>query len=212
MKKIKLYRIVDHNKNASYDEDAISFESLYDSETESKLERKFLTSNRKSKYSATAYCSRLPLYYIANAYSFNFLITILALTLFSHSIEKSVHSRISSSFTLILTSFSFKVVTSKSLPSVSYLTNLDKYQIVNILFLALCCVWHTCCFVFQFYYLDMYALIVLSLVFMFIQLFFTFVLFKTYKKVLILQRREIDFIEKQQKQQQHDIYFKETAV
>jgi hypothetical protein len=132
--------------------------------------------------------------------------------LFSHSIEKSVHSRISSSFTLILTSFSFKVVTSKSLPSVSYLTNLDKYQIINILFLALCCVWHTCCFVFQLYYLDMYALLVLSLVFMFIQLFFTFVLFKTYKKVLILQRREIDFLEKQQKQQQHDIYFKETAV
>ena len=58
----------------------------------------------------------------------------------------------------------------------------------------------------------MYALLVLSLVFMFIQLFFTFVLFKTYKKVLILQRREIDFLEKQQKQQQHDIYFKETAV
>lgn len=132
--------------------------------------------------------------------------------MFSHSIEKSVHSRISSSFTLILTSFSFKVVTSKSLPSVSYLTNLDKYQIINILFLALCCVWHTCCFVFQLYYLDMYALLVLSLVFMFIQLFFTFVLFKTYKKVLILQRREIDFLEKQQKQQQHDIYFKETAV
>ena len=58
----------------------------------------------------------------------------------------------------------------------------------------------------------MYALIVLSLVFMFIQLFFTFVLFKTYKKVLILQRREIDFLEEQQKQHQHDIYFKETAV
>ena len=47
---------------------------------------------------------------------------------------------------------------------------------------------------------------------MFIQLFFTFVLFKTYKKVLILQRREIDFLEEQQKQHQHDIYFKETAV
>ena len=146
---------------------------------------------------------------MANAYSFNFLITVLTLTLFSHPIEKAVHTRISSSFTLILTSFSFKVVTSKALPSVAYFTNLDKYQIVNILFLALCACWHTCCFVFHLNSLDVYALIILSLLFVFIQCCFTFMLFRTYKKILKLEKREKEELQLHQ----HEIYFfKETAV
>lgn len=104
----KLYQLVKTSNYASYDASATSFSTLYVNPEDVKLNKSFLASKRKSKYSATAFCSRRPTYYIANAYSFNFLITVLALTIFSYDL-KATHSRISSSFTLILTSFSFKV-------------------------------------------------------------------------------------------------------
>lgn len=100
--------------------------------------------NKRSKFVATCYCSRRPGYYIKNVYSFNFLITVLSLTLFVID-TKLAQNRISGTFTLILTSFSFKVVTSKTLPAISYLTSLDKYQIINIVYLTMCCVWHSIC-------------------------------------------------------------------
>ena len=79
-----------------------------------------------------------------NVYSFNFLITLLSLTLFAIETKIS-QNRLSGTFTLILTSFSFKVVTSKTIPAISYLTSLDKYQIANIMYLVMCCVWHATC-------------------------------------------------------------------
>ena len=97
---------------------------------------------RRSKIVATCYVSRNPGYYIMNVYSFNCLITILTLTLFIFDVE-SADKRITGNFTLILTLFTFKIVTSKTLPSISYLTSLDKYQIINILYLGLCCAWHS---------------------------------------------------------------------
>lgn len=72
------------------------------------------------------------------------LITVLSLTQFVTE-AKNAEARIRGTFTLILTSFSFKVITSKSLPTISYLTSLDKYQLVNILYLASLCVWHSIC-------------------------------------------------------------------
>jgi len=84
------------------------------------------------------------MFYITNCYSFNFLITVLSLTQFVIE-AKFAESRIRGIFTLILTSFSFKVVTSRSLPTISYLTSLDKYQTFNIIFLSLLCIWHSIC-------------------------------------------------------------------
>jgi hypothetical protein len=97
---------------------------------------------RRSKIAATCYVSRNPGYYMTNVYSFNCLITILTLTLFIIDVE-SADKRITGTFKLILTLFTFKIVTSKTLPSISYLTSLDKYQIINILYLGMCCAWHS---------------------------------------------------------------------
>jgi hypothetical protein len=103
----------------------------------SKIDVAFLNkTSRKSKFVAVCTCSRIPLFYLINCYSFNLLITVLSLTLFVIDV-KLAQNRISGTFTLILTSFSFKVVTSKSLPTISYLTSLDKYQLCCIIYLAM---------------------------------------------------------------------------
>ena len=68
-------------------------------------------------------------YYFFNAYFLIFLITVSALTIFSVDC-KMPQSRLQTTFTLLLTSVSFKWVINRSLPHVSYLTSLDKYAIV----------------------------------------------------------------------------------
>ena len=42
-----------------------------------------------------------------------------------------------------LDSVSFRWTTSKILPTLAYLTSLDKYQMICIIYLILCCVWHS---------------------------------------------------------------------
>ncbi len=128
------------SQTASYDDsrNSLNSKSKIDTVTRSNL------SQPKAKFAASCFVSRNYIYYMTNVYSFNFLITILSLTLFVIDFEKA-ERRISGTFTLILTSFSFKIVTSKTLPTISYLTSLDKYQIINIVYLGLCCVWHSVC-------------------------------------------------------------------
>ncbi len=91
---------------ASYDQSIASLSTLY-SRSEGKLNTELSKFKRKSKICATAFCSRFYWFYIMNAYSFSFIITILALTLFS--VDSKSPRNIQSSFTLILTSFFFKV-------------------------------------------------------------------------------------------------------
>lgn len=45
--------------------------------------------------------------------------------------------------TLILTSVTFKWITNRSLPAVSYMTSLDKYSLTCILFLVISLMWHS---------------------------------------------------------------------
>lgn len=153
---------------------------------------------KKSKFVASCFCSRRPAYYLANFYSYNFLITILSLTLFVIDI-KFVQSRLSSSFTLILTSFNFKVTTSRSLPTISYLTSLEKYQLINLVYLSLCCCWHSVCASLDMNLdekknLDSLVMIIFALTFTMIQFFFIISLFISYKKVKNLCKMERDFI------------------
>lgn len=125
------------SQTASYDDSQNSLNSKTRSESEL-INRKPV----KSKFVASCFVSRNAGYYITNVYLFNLLITILSLTLFVIDI-KNAERRISGTFTLILTTFSFKIVTSKTLPTISYLTSLDKYQFINIVYLGVCCVWHS---------------------------------------------------------------------
>jgi hypothetical protein len=83
----------------------------------------------QSKYVASCFCSRKFGFYITNAYLLNFLITVISLTNFAIEIRR-VQNRLSGTFTLILTSISFKWVTNRSLPTISYMTSMDRYQIV----------------------------------------------------------------------------------
>ena len=76
-----------------------------------------------------------------NAYFIIFLTTALSLTIFSINC-KNPHARLQTSFTLVLTSASFKWVINRSLPTISYMTSLDKYAIVSIFYLCLLCIWH----------------------------------------------------------------------
>ena len=79
---------------------------------------------------------------MCNAFFLIFLITIQSLTIFSID-YKQVNSRLGSSFTLLLTSVSFKWVVNRSLPTVAYLTGLDRYAITCIIYLSLLAAWHS---------------------------------------------------------------------
>ena len=52
-------------------------------------------------------------------------------------------NRLQLSFTLLLTSIAFKMVINQSLPKISYLTYMDKYVLMSLVFLVLICVWHS---------------------------------------------------------------------
>jgi hypothetical protein len=158
---------------------------------------KMSKSNKRSKFVATCFCSRRPGYYLTNVYSFNFLITVLSLTLFVID-TKLAQNRISGTFTLILTSFSFKVVTSKTLPTISYLTSLDKYQIINIVYLALCCVWHSVCASLNIdhekkFYLDKVVLCCFASFFTLIQVVFIVSFIRSYQNIKALKNLEKRF-------------------
>ena len=85
---------------------------------------------------------RKPGYYLKNAFFLIFLITASALTIFSIDC-KLPQSRLQTVYTLLLTSVSFKWVVNRSLPTVSYLTSLDKYAITCIVFISLTAFWHS---------------------------------------------------------------------
>ncbi len=87
-------------------------------------------------FQAKIYCSRLSGFYIFNAFLLIFLITCSALTIFAIDC-KLPQGRLQTTCTLLLTSVSLKWVTNRYLPTISYLTSLDKYSMVCIFFLCL---------------------------------------------------------------------------
>jgi hypothetical protein len=74
--------------------------------------------NETPKLVATFYCSRKAGYYIFNAFFLIFLITISSITIFSVDC-KLPQNRLQTSYTLLLTSISFKWVVNRSLPTVT---------------------------------------------------------------------------------------------
>lgn len=95
-----------------------------------------------SKFVTTGFCSRKPGYFVWNAYFLSFLITLSSLAIFAMDCRQP-QARLNTTFTLLLTSVTFKWVVNRSLPTVSYLTSLDKYGIVCIFYICLICVWHS---------------------------------------------------------------------
>ena len=71
-----------------------------------------------------------------------FLITILGFVPFAFDV-KAPQFRCQVTGLLLLTSVNFRWVITQRLPSVPYLTSLDKYAIGSLLYLVLFCVWHS---------------------------------------------------------------------
>ena len=158
--------------------------------------KKIVNETYQSKFVASCFVSRRFGFYLINAYLFNFLITAISLTNFSIKIER-VQNRLSGTFTLILTSISFKWVTNRSLPPVSYMTSLDQYQIVSILYLCLQCVWHSIAASFFDSKLkenmDRYFLIGFSGLFLAYHVFFLVEFYVAYDEIRRLRKLEKEF-------------------
>lgn len=71
-----------------------------------------------------------------------FLITVLGFVAFSVDLN-SPYGRAQITATLILTSVNFRWIITQRLPSVPYLTSIDKYAIGNLFFLVIFLVWHS---------------------------------------------------------------------
>jgi hypothetical protein len=70
-----------------------------------------------------------------------FLVSVLGFVPFSFAYDLP-HFRIQTTCLLILSSVNFRWIVTQKLPTVSYLTTLDKYAIGALVFLALLCCWH----------------------------------------------------------------------
>lgn len=92
-------------------------------------------------FSTTALVSRKPGYFIYNAYMLIFFVSALGFVPFSFSVLNN-HFRIQVTSLLILTSVNFRWIVTQRIPTVSYLTTLDKYAIVALIFLVALCGWH----------------------------------------------------------------------
>jgi len=90
---------------------------------------------------AIVYSARKPGFYLINAFFLIFLITLISITVFSID-HQSPQFRLQSMFTILLSAISLKWSILKRLPSISYLTLLDLYQIASIFFICLIISWH----------------------------------------------------------------------
>ncbi|CAF2501908.1 unnamed protein product [Rotaria sp. Silwood2] len=97
---------------------------------------------RQSTYLVTCCVARRPGYFYWNVYLLIFLITLIALTVYGVAPEHA-HSRLQITGTLLLTSIMFRWSVSRLLPPVSYLTLLDKYTLISLVFISLNSIWHS---------------------------------------------------------------------
>lgn len=141
----------------------------------------------KPGFTFSSKIARRPGYYIYNCYMLICTISGLGFVPFSFN-AYSPHFRIQTTCLLILSSVNFRLIVTKSLPTVSYLTTLDIYAIVILLFLVLLCCWHACIGTFLLddvidrafrVEIDYYAFYVISFIYiMFHVIYITFFVYK----------------------------------
>lgn len=85
--------------------------------------------------------TRNPNYYYWNSFLLIFIITMICLCCFSIRCDIS-SNRMIVSITVLLTLITFKRTLTRNLPSLSYLTSLDQYSLMNILIVFLNCLYH----------------------------------------------------------------------
>jgi hypothetical protein len=149
----------------------------------------------------TINAARKPTFYYLNAFFLIFLITLSSLSTFSIRCHMN-QSRIQTTCTLLLTSITFKWITNRSLPTVSYMTSLDKYSLSCLLILCALCIWHSLISVFldieqkcnfPYSYYDHIAFVVFLTVFILIHVvLFCWLFHIPYEKRRILNKQEMD--------------------
>ena len=105
------------------------------------LRESVFTSETFPAIDLTICVARRPAFYYLNAFFLIFLITISSLAVFSVNCSLP-QNRLQTSCTMLLTSVTFKWITNRSLPTVSYMTSLDKYSLGCIILVSLQCIWH----------------------------------------------------------------------
>ena len=105
------------------------------SNNESLKENEFST-ERYSSIEISVCVQRISSYYYWNAFIFIFIITMICLCCFSISCD-IVGNRLIVSTTVVLTLITFRSVLTRNLPSISYLTIMDQYSLMNILIVFL---------------------------------------------------------------------------
>ena len=149
------------------------------------------------KICTKCYVSRKPQYYYWNAYFLIFLINASSFNVFGIDC-RFPQSRLQNTFTLLLTSISFKWVINRSLPTVAYLTSLDIYSLANIILLCAAGAWHAVvgsCWDDTFAReIDKWLLIGFAGLFIIVQLLLLIHLFLPYFAIKRLRRKEAEFI------------------
>lgn len=92
--------------------------------------------------SFTCHASRRPGYFYWNVYFLIFFITIMIFATFSVK-PHLPQNRLQLGFTLLLTAVTFKFVVNRCLPTISYLTSLDKYVLGSMFLQCIICSWHS---------------------------------------------------------------------
>ncbi len=122
-----------------------------------------------------------------NNFSLVFIVTLLTFTTFADSTVSS-DARSKTLFTLLLSLFAYKITTSAQIPSISYLTMIDKYMLLSICFTGSLALWFAF-FDFQDYktmdgkQIDSMAMYCFVVVFIFIQLFTIALILKSMYKI-----------------------------
>ncbi|CAF1124376.1 unnamed protein product [Adineta ricciae] len=98
---------------------------------------------KRSILTVTCHAARQSNYFYWNGYCLILLITLMSFCIFAVPPDLTAN-RIQTSCTLLLTSITFRWTVNRSLPTISYLTSMDKYAILCIFILVTLCIWHAC--------------------------------------------------------------------
>lgn len=126
------------------------------------------------------------------------LLTIFAFTTFAVS-PNLVQNRLQLSFILMLAGISFRFVTNQSIPKISYLTHLDRYVLVSMMFSGFITFWHAILSRFSYSVqvqdkMDFWAFIVFAIGYFFFQLIFICAMLRQrHQKLKDIRTREKKF-------------------
>lgn len=136
----------------------------------------------------------------AGFFAWNVLVIVNLLSIFAFTtfaVDPTLpQNRLQLSFILMLAGISFRFVTNQSIPKISYLTHLDRYVLVSMMFSGFITFWHAILSRFKYDTelqgdMDFYAFIVFAICYFFFQLIFILlILYQRQKKLNEIKRRE----------------------